>query len=508
VTLLHEGVARHALERPARIALRDGDAQLSYADLDREAARFARRLADRGVGHGDTVAIALTKSWQAIAAIHGVLRCGAAYVPVDPKSPTPWNALVISDAGCRVAIAEPGPWGVLQASDRDLGGVALIVPPSQADASVDLCGQPVDRAVVETDVAYILYTSGTTGRPKGVEVTHRNAVAFVEWAVGALGLDENDVHSQHAPLRFDLSVLDLFAAAHTGATVALVPERAALFPGELAAWIRREGITVWYSVPTALSLLVRSGHADDGFPDLRLVLFAGEVFNPTHLQALMSRVPHATFANLYGPTETNVCTYHVVTTPPDGGGDPTPIGRPCEHTRAHVIDDDGTETAAVGERGELVICGPTVARGYRGDVPAGGFQGAGTYRTGDIVEILEAGARPVLRYLGRRDTMVKVRGYRVELGEIETALHAVPGVDHAVVVAVPDDALGTALVAFCVATSDTTDEVLRRACRDRLPRYMVPQRFHFVDEMPATGTGKTDRVALTQLASHQLADAR
>ncbi len=528
VNLLHEPMRLQARRRPDHPAVRDQGRSFSFHWIDEHADALASTLIECGIGPGDCVAMLLDKSWHAIVAMHGILRSGAAYVPIDPKGPSTRSAEILADARCAMLIAGVETWDRLRLTGADLTATHVVIVHDEKSPEFD--GTPtrsstslnnqsartldwIDAtcrrdsvpvvAIVESDLAYVLYTSGTTGRPKGVEVTHRNAVAFVAWAVDALGLHEGDIHSQHAPLRFDLSILDIFAPSFTGGTVALVPERATLFASDLANWIRSEAITVWYSVPTALSMLVRVGAFVSPTPCLRLVLFAGEELSPVYLATAVRELPHVTFANLYGPTETNVCTYHVVESGFAGeGGGSVPIGRPCEHTRGRVVSDDQMVLSHAGAVGELIISGPTVARGYRGHVGTGGFVAPGTYQTGDLVEIIEPGERPLLRFVGRRDTMVKVRGYRVELGEIEAILQEAPGVRHAIVVPIDDERIGVTLLAYCVVDGDASESDLQQKCRERLPRYMVPARFVFIEdaEIPLTETGKTDRSALAKLA--------
>lgn len=348
------------------------------------------------------------------------------------------------------------------------------------------------------DLAYVLYTSGSSGSPKGVTLTHGNGLAFVEWAAQELDLSAHDRLSSHAPLHFDLSIFDLYAAAYAGAAVVLVPVKALVFPVDLAQFIEDARVTVWYSVPSALTLLVRQGSLTAGcFPQLRVVLFAGEVFPAPALRSLMAGVPHARFVNLYGPTETNVCTWYDVTRPPSSDT-PVPIGRPIAGTTAVVVGDDGRLVAA-GQSGELLISGPTVMRGYWGDPdrtaralvrnPAG----APAYRTGDIVR---RNADGELVFLGRRDHQVKTRGYRVELAEIEAALYRHPAVTECAVIAVPDELVTNRLVACLVLSAPAAPPGLARSCRDRLPRYMIPDRFEFFETLPRTSTDKIDRTAL------------
>ena len=305
--------------------------------------------------------------------------------------------------------------------------------------------------------------------------------------------------SSHAPLHFDLSVLDLYAAAKAGAAVVLVPPRAAMFPVELARFIDEEAISVWYSVPSALTMLVTRGAVTEGaFPRLRTILFAGEVFPMKYLLRLMDVLPHVSFHNLFGPTETNVCTWYDVPRFPPGDAPPSiPIGRPIAGVEADAVDEAGA-TVAHGQVGELLISGPTVMHGYWGDpertartlLERGGSR---VYRTGDLVQRDVDGN---LLFLGRRDTQIKSRGYRIELGDIEAAIYEHPLVLECAAVAVPDELVTNKIKAVVVTRAPIRELELVEHCRSRLPRYMIPETFEFCDELPRSSTGKLARKLL------------
>jgi amino acid adenylation domain-containing protein len=469
------------------------------------------------------VGVLANKSVRCVAAMLGVLQAGACYVPVDPKAPGPRSSYILENARISLLISEtrvlravaitaaapegiPGLERTLLLDDRSVDGGSVGQPGTWWSDLSFRGASPAPARSHENDPAYILYTSGSTGRPKGVVISHRNALTFVDWARGAYRLAPEDRLSNHAPFHFDLSVFDLYGALASGASVHLVPDRVAPFPAELARWIEQTGITVWYSVPSALVRLLL--HGDLGrfrYERLRAVLFAGEAFPVRHLRPVMEAFPTAAFHNLYGPTETNVCTAYPVPRPLPEDLSDLPIGEACANMEAFALTDD-ERRGEVGDEGELVVRGPCVMLGYWA-LPERTVQSLlqnplqndfrdPIYRTGDRVRVL---ARDGFQFLGRRDHMVKVRGYRVELGEVEQALTALPGVREAAVVAVEDAEVGARLRAAVVRADGRPDApAVLRQCRERLPRYAVPDEVVFIDELPRTSTGKTDRVRLAE----------
>jgi acyl-coenzyme A synthetase/AMP-(fatty) acid ligase len=339
-------------------------------------------------------------------------------------------------------------------------------------------------------------------------ISHRTILTFIRWCGSTFGLRRGDRVTSHAPLHFDLSTFDLYVTLDAGATVVLVPDGLSVFPVRLVELLRDERITVAYLVPSIWSLMLTYGALErDSLPDLRLALFAGEVFPIKYLRDLVARLPAARYFNLYGPTETNVCTYYEVQ-PRDIAPEesrPVPIGVACENTEIIVLDDDGQMVRTPGREGELWVRGSTVAAGYWGDPTGTAVRFVQNpfetrypdiaYRTGDVVRLDEDGVD--WRYVGRRDHMVKSRGYRIELGEIESTLYAHPDVEEAAAVAVPDELIGARIVAYVVASaSATSPDVLLEHCRRTLPRYMLPDRIELCDRLPKTSTGKIDRPSL------------
>jgi amino acid adenylation domain-containing protein len=528
--LLSQLVPEAASRRPDHVAVRDAAGAISYRELDRRTNQLARVLRGAGVRPGDRVGLLLHKSVDAIAGIHGILKAGAVYVPLDPFAPAARLAYIARNCGvgCLVTGRETSSvWRELTDEGAPLDRLVILnardadvtdAPPNVTRLTRDALDAAPDRelppAVISRDLAYILYTSGSTGQPKGVMLSHQNGLAFVEWCRDYFQPGPADVLSNHAPLHFDLTVLDIYLAAMASATLVVVPPEASVFPAQLAELIERERITIWYSVPSILTLLLLHGNLrPGGLPSLRHVIFAGEVFPTKHLRRLMTLLPHAAFTNLYGPTETNVCTYYRVPPLPEAQTAPIPIGRPIANVEAFAVTD-GARTAR-GETGELYVRGNTVACGYWGDeertarafVPHPfGPAGERVYRTGDLVQETPDGD---FLFLGRRDHQIKSRGYRIEIGDIEAALHSHPDVSACAVVAVPDDVLGTRLRAFVVAHRGAPAERdLSRFCATLLPRYMIPESFMFLGDLPTTSTGKVDRAALMAMLRSSVAGER
>jgi len=503
---LHRYFERSAAQYATACAIEQADgAAISYGELAALSDRVRDRLVFEGVEAGDRVGLYLRKTIDTVASILGVLKAGAAYVPVDPTAPARRNALIFDDCGVRLAIVEGRCREELENEMASPSGSPRLLEVAEAGGGrgltrmLDALDEHKPAAAAQTaevpksHLAYILYTSGSTGKPKGVMLSHENATSFVDWCLETFEPEPSDVFSSHAPFHFDLSVLDIYTPLSSGAKLVLVPEDVGKEPTGLARLIEEKKVTVWYSAPSILTMLAQRGELEErDCSGLRAVLFAGEVFPVVHLRALHAKWPHPRYFNLYGPTETNVCTYHEVVPPiPADRTEPYPIGPVCEQLEGIVVDRDG-QIVEKGTQGELCVRGPNVSSGYW-ELPeqtAKSFLGD-YYRTGDIVTEDEGGR---LRFVGRRDRMVKKRGYRVELGEIETTLYAHDEVEEAAVVALADDDAGIMIHAHIRSVSgDKLSMIkLKKFCSERLPVYMVPDRFEFHDALPRTSTDKID----------------
>jgi amino acid adenylation domain-containing protein len=507
---LAEYLEASAAEWPNRTAVVDpAGSSLTYAELDRQANAVAAYLAAKGIRAGDRVGVVLPKSASAVSSLFGIMKAQAAYVPVDYSAPIDRIRRILTDCGVRAIIVDERCLAI-QSDGHLAEAVTLVANSARSDSHAHVTLESVlaspaaptpERETPPDALAYILYTSGSTGIPKGVMLTHENAVSFVEWCTSVLKPTPEDRFSSHAPFHFDLSVLDIYVSIKHGATLYLVSEDLGRNPAELARFIAVNRLTVWYSTPSILTLLVQFGNLQTlDWSALRLVLFAGEVFPIKHLRNLHQHWPHPDYYNLYGPTETNVCTFaHIPHVIDADRQTPFGIGVPCSHCASLVLDDSGQEVAS-GSEGLLYISGPSVFSGYwnRPQENAQAFterSGVRWYNTGDVVRW---DSQEGFIYLGRKDRMVKRRGFRIELGEIERALYAHEHTREAAVIAMTDADTGVKIVAFVSMRQgqSASTVALKTFCSTKVPAYMIPDRFIVKEQLPRTSTDKVDYQAL------------
>jgi amino acid adenylation domain-containing protein len=515
-THLADYLKASAREHAARTAVVDPAGwSLTFAELDRQADALAAVLLSQGVRPGDRVGLALPKGIPSVVSLFGIMKAGAAYVPIDASSPAERGRTILTDCQVIALIATRQTQAM---APTDAGSLAAIVlvgeSPDSAptaphavryDDVVSTGESPAPQPRRPDDLAYILYTSGSTGIPKGVMLTHRNATSFVDWCSSVLQPTPEDRFSSHAPFHFDLSILDIYVSLKHGATLYLISEEAGKNPKDLAQFIQTHRLTMWYSTPSILTLLVQFAKLETfDHSSLRVVNFAGEVFPVKHLRDLKRFWPAPVYYNLYGPTETNVCTFaRIPDEVPESRDQPYPIGFACTHCTPLVLDTDGKDVPAGGE-GLLWISGDSVFQGYwnRPVENAAAFlerDGRRWYNTGDVVRFEPHDG---YIYVGRRDRMVKRRGYRIELGEIERAMYRHPAVREAAVVAIPD-AEGVRIVAFLACGESARPSIIemKSFSAAQLPGYMSPDRFVFRDVLPKTSTDKTDYQTLVKDAA-------
>ena len=511
--LLESSAARRgphtAVEHPER------GTSITYEELNSLSEVVRKELFRQGVRQGDRVGIYGPKSIGTVASIFGVLKAGAAYVPVDASAPVERNAAILKDCSIRaVVVAEELADELNNALAAHASRLTELPGMSQFGTDMVLVSGIADRAQTTAataapdsrDISYLLYTSGSTGKPKGVIHTHHSALSFVDWCSEAFEPTETDRFSSHAPFHFDLSILDLYVPLKHGATVVLFGQRLGKLPARLAEAIADSRISVWYSTPSVLRYLVEFGRMERyDWSSLRLALFAGEVFPIKHLRMLKDLWPRPRHFNLYGPTETNVCTYYELPVEiPGDRHEPFPIGGPCSGDRTRIVDDNDREVSR-GVEGELLVSGGSVMQGYWNlpEQTESAFlmdaEGARWYRTGDMVREDEKG---VYTFLGRGDRMIKKRGFRIELGEIEAVLYRHRQIVEAAVVALTDDEDNVVTKAYLSCPDDTSlsQIELKTWCAGHLPLYMVPDQFAVLPSLPKTSTDKIDYQTLKRMA--------
>jgi amino acid adenylation domain-containing protein len=524
--LLQEWLTRQAQKRPDAPALHWRGETVTYGGLERLANRLARMLVQQGCARGDRVALLLPKGSLAIASMLAVLKADCSYTPLDPQNPATRIARVLGALECRCVLAVASTGELLLNALQQLRDAALPIPPvGLLESDIDLAawgarfglddlaacsaGEPESRNGCQ-DTAHILFTSGSTGVPKGVVITHANVIHFVEWAVRHFGLGPGDRLSGHSPLHFDLSTFDIYGSLASGATLYPIPQKANLLPHKLASFIEDAGLTQWFSVPSILNHMAKLDVVRPGaFPSLQRLFWAGERFPTSGLKYWMQRLPQVRFTNLYGPTETTIASsYYEVPSCPRDEREEIPIGHGCDGEELLVLDP-GLQRLPPGEIGELYIRGSGLSPGYWRDPtrtaaafipnPFSDQPGDRLYRTGDLAK-LDDQNRIVL--LGRADTQVKSRGYRIELGEIEAALDGIAELQESAVVAVRSDGFEGSLLCCAYVPrpgGDVAPTMLRQRLAEVVPGYMLPSRWRQLDRLPLNQNGKTDRSALREL---------
>jgi amino acid adenylation domain-containing protein len=503
---LHGRVSLASERWPEQTAVAMDGERLSYAKLEAASNRLARLLIERGTQKGDRVCLLQPKSPRAIVSMLATLKAGGVYVPIDVASPAVRVQRILDVAEPRVVLTS-------QAAAKLAGELrfeAAAIAPEEA-AARDETALPTGTG--PHDAAHILFTSGSTGVPKGVVITHAMVTAFLDWALPYFGHRPGDRISGHPPLHFDLSTFDIYGTLTSGGELHLVGP-GVLLPAQLANFIRENELTQWFSVPSTFAYMVKGNAIEqDDYPTLERVIWCGEVLAPAVLAHWMERVRRPSYTNLYGPTEATIASsYYTVKEPPKDRTVPIPIGKPCGGEQILVLDEC-LQPVPAGETGELCIAGAGLSPGYWRDeektraafvtqpgTDTGAQTGTGTrvYRTGDLGRADEQGT---LHYAGRVDSQIKSRGYRIELGEIETALSAIEGVGECAVVAVPSEGFEGTLI--CCAWSAKQDAeldppTLRRRLSETLPSYMLPAKWLHLPELPRNVAGKIDRRGLRE----------
>ncbi len=489
---LLDRIARTVRDAPDRVALRAGTQEWTYGQLNNHALHVAAHLTAPADGAFPRVGILTGDAGAAHVGLLAALYAGAAAVPLNPAFPPQRTAEMLGAAGVRTVVTDERGGRLLGRIAADGADVREVVIPARPPA------EPAVGTVAQasSDLAYVMFTSGSTGRPKGVPISCTNLVHFLDAAQQRHRITADDVLVQTFEPTFDLFMFGPFLAWSVGATVVVLPPRAL---GRLAQFVTQNGITVWFSVPSTIRMVRRlGGLGADTMPTLRRSLFCGEALACDDARAWRAAAPHGPVENLYGPTELTIsCTVHQWDEADDGGGNGVvPIGTLHEGLRSVLLNDLGRP--ATGE-GELAVTGPQMCEGYLdASDDAHRFvelDGTRWYRTGDRVRQLPDGG---FAYLGRTDHQVKVRGYRVELLEIEHELRQLPGVADCAVVAVEHN--GETSLTAAYQGDEIPAGTLASGLVARLPEYMVPRSFLHLPELPLNSNGKIDRPALARLA--------
>jgi amino acid adenylation domain-containing protein len=502
---LHAGFARQAAATPQAIALSAetpcGRVELSYAELDRRAEAVAAHLRSLGVNAGDVVGLRVHRSPDVVIGILAILKTGAAYLPLDPLYPTERVAFMLADADVDVVLTQRAFADELAALPASCVCLDEPLPPPPAQAP------PPAVPGSGEDLAYVMYTSGSTGQPKGVRVTHHNVLRLFTATIARFGFGPHDVWTLWHSYAFDISVSEFWGALLVGGRLVVVAHDTSRDPATFRALVEREHVTVLSQTPTGFQAFIDADHsAAPGAFTLRYILLCGEALHLQTLQPWFDRYGDTSpqIINMYGPTETTLyVTYQHITQADLNAGAGSIIGKPLPDIRIYLLDTAG-QPVPTGVAGELYIAGAGVAAGYlnRPDLTAARFlpdpfHGGPMYRSGDLARRLHTGE---LEYLGRIDQQVKIRGFRIELGEIETTIAQHPAIKAVAVIdreATPGD---KKLIAYLVTNTTTPPPTLitdlRQTLHTHLPEYMVPAHFHYLDTLPLTTSGKLDRKAL------------
>lgn len=478
-----------------------GVPSLTYAQLNDKVNQLAHRLRAEGIRPGHIVALMVERSFAMMIGILGIVKAGAAYLPLSPDNPPDRLRYMLSDGAVKVLLVQKK-----TASAIAFGG--RIINLDEPDVYRGSTANPVVLNKPQ-DLAYVIYTSGSTGKPKGVMIEHRSVVNRLHWMQHAYPIDESDVILQKTPYSFDVSVWELFWWALQGGKLCFLMPGGEKNPSAIVEAIRQHRVSVMHFVPSMLNVFLeyllagKAAGVPNSLASVRRVFASGEALTPSHVRKfndVWGSRTGARLINLYGPTEATVDVSYF-DCPAHNDFENIPIGRPIHNTRFYVIRDG--RQVAIGEAGELCIAGIGLARGYLNnpaltdekftDNPVNA--GERIYRTGDVARWLPDGN---IEYLGREDHQVKIRGLRIELGEIESTIREHPGITDCVALVKKYSENIILIVAYLVCRSDLEIEGLKQHLKKTLPAYMIPNHFEIIHEMPLTSSGKADRKALPE----------
>jgi len=488
VQLFEKAAALH----PDAVALVSENKHVSYRELNRRANLVAHELIHRGVVEEELVGLCVDRSPEMIVALLGILKSGAAYVPLDPSYPRERLNLMIADTGTRFVLTQ-------KSAAEAFGSRELIFVDEEPASKPTAYEMNPATASSATSLAYVMYTSGSSGRPKGVMVEHRAIVRLV-FGTSYCHFGPDEIFLQFAPISFDASTFEIFGALLHGATLVLMPPQASSL-AEIGRVIREHGVTTMWLTAGLFHLFVDERIED--LKPLRQLLAGGDVLSPAHVNKVLQNLPSTKLINGYGPTEGTTFTCCHLFKKTEFDGQTVPIGRPIANTFVYILNEH-LEPVGQGEEGELCAGGDGVARGYlnAGDASSGKFltdpfntsQSGRLYRTGDLARWMPDGS---IEFLGRKDDQIKILGHRIELGEIEATLAQHPALAQTCVVVRTNPAAGKQLAAYVVLRDRSTAPAeLKQFLAAKLPPYMVPAFFVFLDRLPLTANGKVDKASL------------
>lgn len=506
IKLVQEYFSESAARFPNKDAICCEEIRITYSDAEAFSNAFAREIRAAGAPRASFIPFFMKKSVNSVLSILSILKADCAYVPIDVKSPAQRLLSILQATQTKVMVVDNESQAIAESLLEEKDRPILL----NIDQFTPVDTAPIDYENLSIDIAYVLFTSGSTGTPKGVMIPHKAIIDYIDWCVEAFELTDKDIVGNHVPLYFDVSTYDIYTAFKAGSSLHLAHEELNAVLPALIRWIRDRNITSFSCVPSVLTLLLKSRRLkEDSFPELRHLMFAGEVLPPSVLREWMLKYPHVCFTNMYGPTEITVtCTQFVAQDVPTEDALAIPMGKARSNMELFLRTESGELSKRPGDKGELLVRGTSVAYGYLGDQektekafiqnPMHNTFHDPVYCTGDLVEIDEHGH---FLFIGRIDNQIKHLGYRIELGEIEASLTAISEVIEGVVVfgKGPEDEGNE--IGACVNLKDGFElKDLNEALRERLPNYMVPTRIKIhSDEFPRTPNGKYDRKIITKL---------
>jgi len=519
--MLQDNITRSTVRYPDSNAYRFLDRSMTYQQLDRESNRLSRLLAELGVSRGDRVGIMLNRCMETPLAVYAIMKAGAAFVPMDPDMPIARVSSLVQSCEMTLIVSTSAQRETLLAVAHDLNTPLVVINceiASLAETSEKGCSfiplsaaQNFDHSALSvmgtspSDIAYIMFTSGSTGAPKGIVHTHESGNAYARRSVKQYGITSEDVIGNHAPLHFDISTMGYLSSPFAGACAVIIPDAYTRLPASMSQLMEDERMTIWYSVPFAIiQLMSRGGLESRNLEALRWVLYGGEPFAARHVRALMDRLPAIRISNVYGPAEVNQCTYYTVPSDITGNEESISIGHVCEGSRVLIVDDQDRQIKR-GETGELLIASPTMMQGYyrRPELNRACFQevdGVRYYRSRDLAS---RGLDGLLYYHGRMDQQVKIRGNRIEIDELENLVMQDPAVEEAAAYAVSAGTEGERVEVSVLLTHRSeldTKRVLDQVAAV-FPSYARPEKIVVRSEFPRTTSGKIDRRKLASDAN-------